>query len=97
MTKQFVKFVAKPDTWFKSGEEVLWEDSQYKCRRPTVAEFNNIKKDNAAVFVGIRVCEDSPNENGLGYKAGDERMDGEWCPLDEFEISIVDEDKNELT
>lgn len=89
---QFVKFVAKSKTWFKAGQEALWEDSNFKIRRPNLKEFEQIKKCGAAVFIGTRVCEDNPNENALGYKAGDERPDGEWCQLDEFYISIVDND-----
>ncbi len=87
----FVKFIAKPNTWFKENTECLWEDSNFVARHPSLKEYEDvIKKDGAAVFAGIRVCEDNPNENSMGCTAGDEREDGEWCGLDEFDVEIFE-------
>ena len=86
---KYVKLIAKPDTWFKAGTEVSNYD---KNRRLTVEEWK--EWGNSIVLVrGIRICEDNPNENGMGYKAGDERIDGECCGCDEFDIEIVEEDR----
>lgn len=43
---------------------------------------------------GIRISDDNPNENALGYKPNCKRIDGESCFLDEFDIETVDEDKD---
>ena len=86
----YIKFIALPDTWFKAGTEVLWEDSKYLTRRPTLEEYEAIKKEGAGLFVGIRVCEDNPNERNFSTP-GEERLDGEWCNLDEFEVIETDE------
>ena len=77
------KFIARPGTWFKSGIECFLDD----C----VPWFDGIcgthgKKCGSAIFKGIRVCENNPNEIGSGHKPGDEREDGELCGLCEFDI-----------
>lgn len=90
---KYVKFTSKPGQWFKEGMEVYWCSCHLHSRRPTEEEYEKFKPDNAAMFAGVRVCEDNPYEIGNGYKVGDERWDGEWCPLDEFEIELVDEPK----
>lgn len=88
---KLVKLTAKPDTWFKAGTEVFNYDFDYEDKkRITLEEWNQAIKDRGICVRGIRVCEDSPNENGMGYKAGDERTDGEWCSIDEFDVEILD-------
>lgn len=91
---KYVKLIALPDTWFKAGTEVY----QYDCNPPNLCrisldEWEIAIKEQGVNARGIRVCEDNPNENGLGYKAGDERWDGEWCGTDEFSSEIVEESK----
>lgn len=82
-------FISKGD-WFKKGTECLVEDgnSLWSTDNQEVTDqqimFNPSKIQ--GIFVGIRICEDNPCENRLGYKAGDEREDGELCSLDEFEV-----------
>jgi hypothetical protein len=91
---KYVKFISKPDQWFKEGTEALYEDNEYRVRRMTVGEYENELTDPSgclgAVFVGTRVCTDNPNENAF-CSPGEERIDGEWCPFDEFEIVYTDE------
>ncbi len=65
------KYIAKPNTWFKEGSECI-----------LVSDCENF----GGIFSGIRVCEDNPNENSMGYKPGEEREDEELCSWDEFEI-----------
>ena len=94
---KYVKLIARPNTWFKEGTEVLWQDSDFTERRPTRHEWQEILDEGwGSVFFGIRVCEDNPNERKLGYSPGDERFDGEACDTSEFDAIYVDEDKREL-
>ena len=89
---KYVKFIAKPDEWFKKGTEVFYQDKKYLSRRMTIEEYEEIKNSSypAAVFVGIRVCEDNPNERNFS-EPGEERIDGEWCHFEEFNIEYTDE------
>lgn len=96
--KKYVKFIAKPNTWYKEGSEVLIQafskiENKVYGYRMTLDDYNEklSNNDTSEVFWGIRACEDNPNENNMGYKAGDERMDGEWCYFDEFEILEIEE------
>ena len=93
MIMKYVKFISKPEEWFKEGTEAFYEDSKYKSRRMTVEEYEIIKNSSypSACFVGIRVCDDNPNENNMGCVPGEERIDGEWCNFDEFEIEFTEE------
>ena len=90
---KYVKFISKPDEWFKEGAEVFYQDKKWLSRRMTIEEYEEIKNSSypAAVFVGIRVCEDNPNEMGNGFSVGEERIDGEWCNFEEFDIEYTDE------
>jgi len=89
--QQYVKLTARPNTWFKAGTEVWHYDAP---RRLTLAEWEAWVKDGMVLATGIRVCEDNDNENGMGCKPGDERVDGESCSPDEFDVEIVNEDKD---
>jgi len=93
---KYVKFISKPEEWFKEGTEAFYQDSKYKSRRMTVEEYQDIKNSvyPAACFVGIRVCEDNPNERNFS-EPGEERIDGEFCNFDEFDIEYTDEYKEE--
>ena len=91
----YIKLIAKPDTWFKAGTEVLWETLEkdlagwWVSRRPTLAEWENLKTQPyaAAVFRGTRIAEGS----GELHNVGTEYEDGEWCPIDEFEAIETEE------
>lgn len=89
----YIKLIAKPDTWYKPGSEVFWEDAVEDAardvahkRRLTLAEWEDLKRpENAGIgCVGIRVIENPAAEGG--GKIGEERWDGEWCVIDEFEV-----------
>ena len=76
------KLIAKPDTWFKGGTEVLWEDTNYICRVPTKNEWVDIQLEEFAVFRGIRISESIYELQPVGT----EYTDGELCLCDEFEL-----------
>ena len=88
MTK-YVKLIAKPDTWFKAGTEVFDDDEFGK--RITLESYNKWLKSGSILVRGIRVCE-CYYETALGYKLGEEREDGELCGIDEFNMTIVDDE-----
>lgn len=85
----YVKFISKPNHWFKEGEEVLYSDGPIP-RRMSLLEYLLIStsKSPAGYFVGTRVCEDNDNERAFS-NPGDERIDEEWCQFDEFDIQIT--------
>ena len=97
----YVKLIAKPDTWFKSGTEVY----DYDCdapddlRRVTLADWEKHEKEwrqygGQGGFIicvrGIRVIEAGYEEKLFGA-VGTERWDGEACSSHEFEVEIVEE------
>lgn len=95
---KYVKLTARPGTWYKAGTEIFWEDCVSDeprevaiMRRMTLDEWDNLDKNAGIGCVGIRVCEDNPNERGNGWSPGEERWDGEWCSVDEFDVEIVEE------
>jgi hypothetical protein len=89
---KYAKLVAKKDTWFKEGTEVYDYDADYNEKKRVTWEYWEQCKDEGGICVrGIRVCENNPNENGMGYKSGDERIDGEYCHWDEFDVTEIDE------
>jgi hypothetical protein len=90
MTK-YVKLIAKPDTWFKAGTEVF-DDDEYG-KRITLESYNKWLKSGSILVRGMRVCE-CYYETALGYKLGEEREDGELCGIDEFDMTIVDDEKD---
>ncbi len=88
----YVKLIARPDTWYKAGSEVFWEDAVSDQprhlatkRRITLDEWIELRRpENAGIgCVGIRVTEHSAAEGGAPI--GEERWDGEWCAIDEFD------------
>ncbi|MGA1046864.1 MAG: hypothetical protein ACO3UU_02555 [Minisyncoccia bacterium] len=88
---KYVKLIAKPDTWFKAGTEVF-DDDEYG-KRITLESYNKWLKSGSILARGIRVCE-CYYETALGYKLGEEREDGELCGIDEFDMTIVDDEKD---
>lgn len=92
---RYIKLIAKPNTWYKAGSEVLWEglkEDGWTMRRPNEGEWEYvIKPDHGIGCVGIRAAQ----FDGLVQIAA-EYEDGEWCLLDEFEVEIVDHDKRNL-
>ena len=88
---KYVKLIAKPDTWFKAGTEAF-DDDEYG-KRITLESYNKWLKSGSILVRGIRVCECS-YETALGYKLGQEIIDGELCGIDEFDMTIVDDEKD---
>ena len=91
---KYVKLTARPNTWFKAGTEVYtYESRQDSPTRMTLEEWERWMDPNPFVVLvaGLRVCDDDPNECGLGYAPGEERWDGESCDPAEFDMEIVEE------
>ena len=88
---EYVKLIAKPDTWFKAGTEVFDDDCFGK--RYTLEAYNQWLKSGIILARGIRVCEHD-YELKLGYELGEERQDGELCNINEFDMTIVDDEKD---
>lgn len=90
-----VKLIAKPDTWFKAGTEVFDYDADYdEHKRITLNYWNQCVAEQGICVRGIRVCEAGyetmpTNEGGMGCELGEERIDGEYCSCDEFEVEIL--------
>ena len=88
----YVKLTAKPNTWFKEGTEVFDYDADYSEKKRVTLEYwtRCVNEEQKGICVrGIRVCEDNPNENGMGCSIGEEREDGEYCNTDEFNVEIL--------
>jgi len=90
---KYVKLIAKPNTWFKEGTEVYDYDADYSEKKRLTLEDWNEWEDTGCVCVrGVRICEEGYGEvENLGYKVGEERIDGEVCMIDEFDVEIVEE------
>ena len=92
---KYVKLIAKPNTWFKEGTEVYDYDANFNEQRRITLEYWNKSLEEyggrGICVRGIRVCEDNPNENGMGCNPGEERVDGEWCMCDEFDVTVVED------
>lgn len=89
---KYAKIVAKPNSWFKEGTEVYDYDANYENKKRVTWDYWEQCKSEGGICVrGIRVCEDSPNENGMGCKSGEERIDGEYCHWDEFNVTQMEE------
>lgn len=76
--EQFVRLVSKPGMWYDDGTEVFDAtvcDWGRKHRRITVQEFDQWKLPGHILALGLR--------NGF--------WDEELCPLEEFDITIVEE------
>jgi hypothetical protein len=92
---KYVKLIAKPDTWFKAGTEVFDYDEYGK--RITLEAYNEWLKSRSILVRGTRICQFSTELLiGSGYKLGEEREDGELCGIDEFDMTIVDDEKDIL-
>jgi hypothetical protein len=92
---KYVKLIAKPDTWYKEGTEVFYDDSSIKepnvpIKRITKEEFENKLKEewNYGCMVGLRI---PTYESEIKIFGTNDRIDGESCSLDEFEVIETDE------
>jgi len=89
---KYVKLIAKPDTWFKAGTEAFDYDEYGK--RITLEAYNEWLKSRSILVRGTRICQ-FPTELliGSGYKLGEERIDGELCGINEFDVEVVEEER----
>jgi len=71
-----LKYIAKPNTWFKAGTEVKLIDDY----RPQM---------NSGLFCGLRICENPGAEGGI-LKGAERVDDEEICGFDEFEITEIE-------
>lgn len=88
---KYVKLIAKPDTWFKTGTEAYeyncdWENRQ----RVTELKWNEMIRDNCYCLRGIRIKKYDSEDNS-STQIGEEYFDGECGYPDEFEATVVDE------
>jgi len=89
---KYAKLVAKKDTWFKEGTEVYDYDFRYEDKKRVTWNYWEECKAGGGICVrGIRVVEDALYEVALGCKPGEERIDGEYCHWDEFDVTEVEE------
>jgi hypothetical protein len=92
----YIKFVAIPDTWYNAGTEVFIDDfwEEYP-KRPTLEEYEKYMigwlVEGKKEICGFRGTRTSENFEAEGIPVGISYCDGEVCGLDEFEISIVEE------
>lgn len=71
-----VKYITKPNEWFKANTEAILIDDYRSGPSP---DFN------MGLFEGIRICE-NPLSEGQWHEIGDEYIDQEVCGFDEFDI-----------
>jgi len=92
-----IKIVAKPDTWFKAGTEVLVAYGPKPYKRITFRQLYDMINEECLirgdVFSGIRIV-DADYEVSAGYKKGEERLDEELCGWEEFTFEMIDLDDN---
>jgi hypothetical protein len=85
---KYVKLIAKPDTWYKAGTEVFYDDSSIKepnvlIKRITKEDFaERSGKQHSGCMVGIH----TPNHYHEVAV-----VDEELCFLEEFEVIETDE------
>jgi hypothetical protein len=91
---KFVKLTARPDTWFKAGTEVFDYDADYSEKKMVTLDYwNACKNEGGGICVrGIRICEEGYEQQPecLNCKVGEERIDGEYCSCDEFDVEIIE-------
>jgi hypothetical protein len=89
---KYVKLIAKPDTWFKEGTEVWSYDKPCRLTLQEWEDCVNFTGIKGVCVRGIRVVE-FDSEIAMGYKVGEEIVDGEFCGCDEFIVEVIEEDK----
>jgi len=88
---KYVKLISKPNTWFKEGTEVYDYDADYSEKKHITLDYWNQSVEDGMITVrGIRICELGNGEvENCGHTIGEERVDGETCSCDEFEVEII--------
>jgi alpha-acetolactate decarboxylase len=91
---KYIKLIAKPDTWYKVGTEVFFDDSSVKevdvpIKRITKDAFEKRSKEwHSGCMVGLHT---PTNYHEVAVVGTDDRVDGELCFLEEFDIIETDE------
>ena len=91
---KYVKLIAKPDTWYKEGTEVFYDVSPFQnpnvpVKRLTKEEFEKRSNEwDAGVMVGLHTPDADYEIKLFGT---DDRIDGELCQLNEFDIIETEE------
>jgi hypothetical protein len=82
----FIKLVSKGE-WFKEGTEVWDEDTDLRFR---IRDYQTWICGRAIVARGLRIKESDSESRSAAI--GEAYIDGEYCSLDEFVISVVSDD-----
>lgn len=91
---QYVKLIAKPNTWYKVGTEVFYDDSSIQnpnvpIKRLTKEEFEKRSNEwDSGLMVGLHTPDADYEIKLFGT---DDRIDGELCSLDEFDVIETNE------
>ena len=91
---KYIKLIAKPDTWYKVGTEVFFDDSSVEevgvpIKRITKDDFEKRYKEwHSGCMIGIH----TPTKyHEVAVVGTGDRVDGELCFLEEFDIIETDE------
>jgi hypothetical protein len=91
---KYVKLIAKPKTWYKEGTEVFYDDSSIKepnvpIKRVSKEEFEKRAKEwHSGCMVGLHT---PTHYREVAVVGTEDRIDGELCFLEEFEVLETDE------
>jgi hypothetical protein len=91
---KYIKLIAKPDTWYKTGTEAFYDDSTIDkpyvpIKRLTKEEFKKRSKEwHSGVMIGLHT---PTHYDEVAVVGTDDRVDGELCFLEEFEVIETDE------
>jgi len=91
---KYIKLIAKPDTWYKPGTEVFFDDSSVKEPNVPIKRIiqEDFKKRSKEFHSGCMVGLHTPtNYHEVKVVGTDDRIDGELCFLEEFEAIETDE------
>jgi hypothetical protein len=83
----FIKLVSKKDEWFVEGTEVWDEDTDLRFK---IRDFQKWVSSKMIVGRGLRIKESDSESQSAAI--GEAYIDGEYCSLDEFVISVVSDD-----
>jgi hypothetical protein len=88
---KYVKLIARPNTWFEEGTEVYNYDCEEDNKiRLTIEEWKEWVKSGLVCASGYRISESIMSEM---RPVGARYWDGEACPIEEFDVEIVDKER----
>jgi hypothetical protein len=90
---KYVKLIAKPDGWFKTGTEAYnYDCDESNKRRVTVDEWQEMLDAGTYWLRGIWIAKKGYGAvENCGFIEGKEYFDGEIGSINELESTIVDE------